>query len=85
MSTRRYTRAEAPGKNPRILKSDVTPPETYADLWRVISQGGEWRGELCNPRKNGELFWEFAAISGFTFSPHRNETGGLPRPAFKAP
>ncbi|MEO8501476.1 MAG: PAS domain S-box protein, partial [Vicinamibacteria bacterium] len=59
-----YTREETLGKNPRILKSDLTPKETYADLWRVISAGGEWRGELCNRRKNGELYWEYAAISG---------------------
>ena len=59
-----YTKAEARGKNPRILKSGATPSETYIDMWRAISQGGEWRGELCNRRKNGELFWEYAAISG---------------------
>jgi len=59
-----YTRAEALGKNPRILKSENTPAETYSDLWKAISEGGEWRGELCNRRKNGELFFEFAAISG---------------------
>jgi PAS domain S-box-containing protein len=59
-----YTRAEALGQNPRILKSGLTPPETYAEMWRVISEGGEWRGELCNRRKNGDLYWEYAAISG---------------------
>lgn len=59
-----YSRAEAMGQNPRILKSDLTPKETYAELWRVITAGGEWRGELCNRRKNGELYWEYAAISG---------------------
>jgi PAS domain S-box-containing protein len=36
----------------------------YADLWKAISAGGEWRGELCNRKKNGELYWEQAAISG---------------------
>lgn len=59
-----YTRAEALGKNPRILKSDLTPRGTYEELWRVITAGGEWRGEMCNRRKNGELYWEYAAISG---------------------
>ena len=59
-----YTRAEALGQNPRILKSGLTPPQTYAEMWKVISEGGEWRGELCNRRKNGELYWEYAAISG---------------------
>ena len=59
-----YTVAEVFGKNPRILKSNMTSAETYKDLWKIISAGGEWRGELCNRRKNGELFWESVAISG---------------------
>ena len=59
-----YTKAEAIGKNPRILKSGIVPGEVYAQLWATISRGGEWRGELCNRRKNGDLYWEQAAISG---------------------
>jgi PAS domain S-box-containing protein len=59
-----YTKFEAIGKNPRMLKSATTPAETYANLWKTISEGGEWRGELCNRHKNGDLFWEYAAISG---------------------
>jgi len=65
-----YTREEALGNNPRILKSGTTPVETYEALWRAITGGGEWRGELCNRRKDGDLYWEFAAISGLT-----DETG----------
>jgi PAS domain S-box-containing protein len=67
-----YTRAEANGKNPRILKSGMNAPELYVQLWATISGGGEWRGELCNRRKNGELYWESAAISGV-----RGETGEI--------
>ena len=59
-----YTRAETVGSNPRMLKSGMTPAETYRRMWQAISDGGEWRGELCNRRKNGALFWEFAAVSG---------------------
>ena len=61
-----YTRAEAIGTNPRILKSGETPAETYTELWEAITDGGEWHGELLNRRKNGELYWERAAISGLT-------------------
>jgi PAS domain S-box-containing protein len=59
-----YTKAEAIGRNPRFLKSGQTPQAVYAELWKAISEGGEWRGELCNRRKNGKLYWEHAAISG---------------------
>jgi two-component system cell cycle sensor histidine kinase/response regulator CckA len=58
-----YTREEVMGRNPRILKSGEMPAEVYAELWATISSGNEWRGELLNRRKSGELFWEFASIS----------------------
>ena len=58
-----YTLAEAIGQNPRILKSEHTPKEHYAEIWRTISSGGVWRGELLNKKKTGELFWELASIA----------------------
>lgn len=58
-----YSREEAIGRNPRILKSGETPPETYQELWACITGGNTWRGEFHNLRKNGELFWEAASIS----------------------
>jgi PAS domain S-box-containing protein len=58
-----YTPEEAIGQNPRVLKSDQTPPEVYEDLWKTITAGRTWRGEFINVKKNGELFWESASIS----------------------
>ncbi len=58
-----YTSEEAMGLNPRILKTDKTPPEEFNRLWKTISSGSEWSGEFCNKKKNGELFWECASIS----------------------
>ncbi len=58
-----YTSEEALGKNPRILKSDRTPSETYDDLWRALVAGNVWHGRFVNRKKNGELYWEEAAIS----------------------
>ncbi len=58
-----YPPAEAIGRNPRILKSGRTPVETYQDLWRTITSGKLWRGELLNRRKSGELYWEAVVIS----------------------
>jgi two-component system sensor histidine kinase/response regulator len=58
-----YSVEEAIGQNPRILKSGLTPPETYQQLWDTLRQGGVWRGEFCNRRKNGELYWESATIA----------------------
>ena len=59
-----YTREEALGENPRILKSGFHGPEVYSNLWETIVTGGVWRGELLNRKKNSDLYWEFASISG---------------------
>ena len=59
-----YTMNEVQGKNPRVLKSGELPGEEYKKLWETISNGGEWRGQFHNKRKDGSLYWEQAAISG---------------------
>ena len=58
-----YTFNEAKGQNPRVLKSGEHPPEFYKDLWRIISNGGTWKGEFINKCKDGTLYWEYATIS----------------------
>jgi signal transduction histidine kinase len=45
------------------MKSGETTPEEYSNLWTTVMSGREWRGEFHNRRKNGELYWESAAIS----------------------
>ncbi|HJW86837.1 MAG TPA: PAS domain S-box protein, partial [Candidatus Brocadiaceae bacterium] len=51
-----YTQEEAVGKNPRILKSGMTSPEEYQQLWETITSGGEWRGEFYNIKKDGTFY-----------------------------
>jgi len=58
-----YRPEEAIGKNPRILKSGKTPPETYPVLWKTLLAGEEWRGEFINRKKSGEEFFESAVIA----------------------
>ena len=58
-----YSREEVIGQNPRIIKSEKTPPETYAALWAALSRGESWRGEFYNQRKDGSLFAEFAVVT----------------------
>lgn len=38
----------------------------YERLWSTITQGDVWRGEFCNKKKNGEVFWESATITPIT-------------------
>jgi PAS domain S-box-containing protein len=65
-----YAPDEVLGRNPRILQSGETPPQTYEALWKTLTRGGQWHGELINRRKNGELFHEYARIL-----PMRNTDG----------
>lgn len=67
-----YTTEEVMGKNPRILKSEETPPEEYKRLWDTIASGNNWSGRFHNKKKNGELYWEDALIS-----PVKNNDGKI--------
>jgi len=58
-----YSRDEVLGRNPRILKSGLMDNRIYEEMWGALTGGGEWRGELLNKKKNGELYWEVASIS----------------------
>jgi PAS domain S-box-containing protein len=59
-----YTFEEVYGKNPNVLQSGNMPAEFYKDMWTTIMKGKEWHGEFENRKKNGEIFWESASISG---------------------
>lgn len=58
-----YTKEEAIGINPRVLKSGRTPQSTYDDMWATLSRGEIWRGELVNRRKDQSEYVEFANIA----------------------
>ncbi|MBF0622420.1 MAG: PAS domain S-box protein [Magnetococcales bacterium] len=58
-----FTRDEAIGCNPRILKSGDMSSHFYRDLWDTLASGNIWRGEFHNRRKDGSLYWESATIS----------------------
>lgn len=58
-----YSYDELIGNTPRIVKSGLTPAETYEEFWQTINAGNEWHGEFLNKKKNGELYWESNVIS----------------------
>ena len=58
-----YSRQEAIGQNPRILRSGQQDADFYHALWNTISSGKTWRGRFINRRKNGSLYSEDAIIS----------------------
>ncbi|MGZ4989479.1 MAG: PAS domain S-box protein, partial [Methylobacter sp.] len=60
-----YSRNELLGQNHRIVKSSEHSPEFYLDMWRTIASGNIWRGEVCNRRKDGSLYWVETSIVPF--------------------
>ncbi len=60
-----YSRKELLGQNHRIIKSNEHSAEFYLDMWRTIRLGNIWRGEVCNRRKDGSLYWVETSIVPF--------------------
>jgi PAS domain S-box-containing protein len=58
-----YSRAEAIGQNPRLLKSGEQGEEFYREMWQTITSGRVWKGRIVNRGKNGLLITEEATIS----------------------
>lgn len=58
-----YSRTEALGRNPRILKSDRHDDEFYQQMWIQLATVGIWEGEIWNRRKNGEVYPEWLSIN----------------------
>jgi diguanylate cyclase (GGDEF)-like protein/PAS domain S-box-containing protein len=58
-----YTRDEALGQTPRLLSSGMHDTAFYDAMWRAISAGGRWQGEIWDRRKSGEIFAAAMSIS----------------------
>lgn len=58
-----YSRQEAVGQNPRLLKSGKQTGAFYQNLWETISSGRVFQARMINKRKDGTTFTEEATIS----------------------
>ena len=60
-----YERTELIGNTHRLLKSGRHDSAFYENLWRTISAGKPWHGEICNRAKDGSEYWVAATIVPF--------------------
>ena len=67
-----YSKEEAIGNNPKILKSGNLSESFYKNMWETILSGKTWRGDFINLKKSGEEYWESASIS-----PIKNSKGEI--------
>lgn len=67
-----YSRDEAIGKTPHILRSGKHKDSFYEKMWATIKRGDVWSGRFINKRKDGALYRQDATIS-----PVRDESGQI--------
>ncbi|MDF1879877.1 ABC transporter substrate-binding protein [Sulfurimonas sp. MAG313] len=58
-----YTKEQLLGVNHRILKSPTTKDSYYEKMWKRISHGNIWTGEIENRDKKGNVYWVDVSIT----------------------
>ncbi len=59
----KYSRDQIIGQNHRLLKSGHQPDNIFEDLWKTITQGFVWKGEIKNRAKDGSFYWVSLTIT----------------------
>jgi PAS domain S-box-containing protein len=72
VTTTGYSKEEALGKTPRILRSGLHDAEFYRQMWTQFTDGPAFKGMVINRKKTGELFWAQQTITSM-----RDEGGNL--------
>lgn len=67
-----YRREELIGQKHSMFNSGHHEKAFFETLWSTIKQGKVWREEVCNRKKNGELYWIDSTII-----PLKNEQGQI--------
>ncbi|OQW49208.1 MAG: hypothetical protein A4S09_03835 [Proteobacteria bacterium SG_bin7] len=65
-----YAQDELIGSNHRIVNSGYHSKDYFVSMWKTISSGKVWEGEICNRAKSGNLYWV-----NTTIVPFMNEQG----------
>jgi diguanylate cyclase (GGDEF)-like protein/PAS domain S-box-containing protein len=58
-----YFEHEVLGQNPSLLRSGRHDHAFFGEMWRELARDGQWRGEIWNRRRSGEVYPERMSIS----------------------
>ncbi|RXK03691.1 hypothetical protein CRV02_00400 [Arcobacter sp. CECT 8989] len=58
-----YDKKELLGQNHNIIRHEEMPKEIFKQMWKTISKGQTWKGEIKNKTKDGNFYWVEANIS----------------------
>ncbi|MGJ0301177.1 cache domain-containing protein [Aliarcobacter cryaerophilus] len=58
-----YKKDELIGKSHNIVRHPNTPTSFYKEMWNTLLSKKEWRGEIKNLAKNGDIYWIYAIIT----------------------
>lgn len=58
-----FSMDEAVGSKPNLLNSGRHDQAFYREMWSTLAAEGQWRGEIWNRRKSGEIYPEWINIS----------------------
>jgi PAS domain S-box-containing protein len=61
-----YSREEAIGRNPRILKSGAQDQAYYEEMWNAILDGRVWEEEILNETKSGDRYVAHQTVAPVT-------------------
>ncbi|HZJ35535.1 MAG TPA: PAS domain S-box protein [Gillisia sp.] len=61
----KFSREELIGQNHRIINSGYHSKEYFLNMWKTISKGKIWKGELKNKAKDGSTYWVDTIITPF--------------------
>lgn len=63
-----FSESELLGNTHNIVNSGFHSKDFFRDLWRTISKGVVWNGEICNRAKDGSIYWVHTTIVPFVDS-----------------
>lgn len=67
-----YTKEEAIGSTPRLLKSERQSASFYARLWKTVLDGQVFNDVIINRKKNGQFYYEEKTIT-----PQKDQHGNI--------